>query len=317
MNKENNNIFIGIDVSKATLDVSINGKHFKLKNTTKVISDFIKSEITDKKIAPRLVCLESTGGYENTAMQAFFAASIPIHRAHPNKIHAFAKASGHFAKTDKLDARLLEKYAAFVAEEQNGDTPLSEATLELQALKNLEHNLMNDLHAYQCRLQHSSSKKSYKYLEMQIGFIKEQIAEIRAEIEAIIKSDDDLKKKQEILKSYKGIGDQVSNTLLAELPELGALNKKEIASLVGVAPKLFHSGTKTPNGHIFGGRFYVRKSLYMAALVAMRYNEEMKAFYERLVADGKAKKVALTAVMRKIIVVLNSMVKNNEYYRML
>ena len=314
MKTKNNNIFIGIDVSKATLDVSVGGKHFKLKNTAKAISDFIKSEIVDKKIAPSLVCLESTGGYEKTAMQAFFAASIPVHRAHPNKVHAFAKAAGHFAKTDKLDAKLLEKYAAFVADEQKGDAPISEATLELQALKSLEINLANDLHAYQCRLQHAGSKAVRKYLETQINFIKTQIAQVQAEMAAVIKSDEDLKTKQKLLKSYKGVADKVSNTLLAELPELGTLNKKQIASLVGVAPKLFHSGTKTPNGHIFGGRFYARKSLYMAALVAARSNVEMKAFYARLLLAGKAKKVALVAIMRKIIITLNSMIKNKKPY---
>ena len=133
-------------------------------------------------------------------------------------------------------------------------------------------------------------------------------------MEEVIESDEKLKNKNTLLKSYKGVGNQVSTVLLAELPELGKLNNKEIALLVGVAPKISHSGIKTPSGHISGGRFHVRKAMYMAALVAARYNKKMKAFYERLLQNGKAKKVALTAVMRKIVVCLNSMLKNNSVY---
>ena len=152
---QKNKIFIGIDVSKATLDISLSGKHFQINNTKKSISLFIKNEVTLKKIAPNLVCLESTGGYEIVAIQCFQVAKISIHRAHPNRVHAFAKASGHFAKTDKLDAKLLEKYAAFVCHEEKGDVPLSEASYELQKLRSVERNLMEDLHACQCRIKNS------------------------------------------------------------------------------------------------------------------------------------------------------------------
>lgn len=312
MNKKNN-LFIGIDVSKFTLDISFGGKYLKINNTDKEISDFIDKEILLAKKLPALVCLESTGGYEKIAMQAFWSASIPIHRAHPNKVHAFAKAAGHFAKTDKLDSKLLEKYAAFVFDQEKGDLALMQPTVELQELRNVERRFMDDLHASKCRLQLIKGSGS-KYLLKQIKFINNQIKLVRLEIDKLIDSDEDLRGKRELLTSYKGVGKQVSNALLAELPELGNLNSKEIASLVGVAPKLQHSGMKNPNGHIFGGRFHIRKALYMSALVAIRYNERMKSFYQRLVAAGKAKKIALTAVMRKIIVCLNSMLKNNAFY---
>lgn len=312
MNKKNN-LFIGIDVSKFTLDVSFGGKYLKIKNNAKEIAGFINKEILTHKESPTLVCLESTGGYEDEVMQAFWDASIPIHRAHPNKVHAFAKVSGHFAKTDKLDSKLLEKYAAFISDQEKGDSVIIQSTIELQELRSVERRLMDDLHASQCRLQFIKGCGS-KYLLKQIKFIKQQIEKIREEMDELINADKYLKEKRDVLTSYKGVGKQISHALLAELPELGRLNKKEIASLVGVAPKLKHSGTNNPNGHIFGGRFYVRKALYMAALVAIRYNERMKNFYQRLIAAGKAKKIALTAVMRKIIVCLNTMLKNNAFY---
>ena len=310
---EKNKLFIGIDVSKAKLDISFNGKHVKINNTAKEIADFIDKEILLVKKLPTLVCLESTGGYEKITMQAFWNAFIPIHRAHPNKVHAFAKAAGHFAKTDKLDSKLLEKYAAFVFDQEKGDLALMQPTVELQELRNVERRFMDDLHASKCRLQLIKGSGS-KYLLKQIKFINSQIKLVRLEIDKLIDSNEDLRGKRDLLTSYKGVGKQVSNALLAELPELGNLNNKEIASLVGVAPKLQHSGMKNPNGHIFGGRFHIRKALYMSALVAIRHNERMKIFYQRLVAGGKAKKVALTAVMRKIIVCLNSMLKNNAFY---
>lgn len=310
---EKDNVFIGIDVSKATLDLSLSGNHFKIKNEKDAICQFISQEISLKKIKPTLVCLESTGGYETLAIQCFNKFEIPIHRAHPNKVHSFAKASNHFAKTDKLDAKLLEKYAAFVSNEEKGDKPLSEANCSLQALRNIERNLMETLHADQCRIK-NSHEKAIPYLQCHIDFLQKQIEAVRKEIEKIIKSDDDLSKKREILTSYKGVANQTANILLAELPELGTLDNRQIASLIGVAPKTYESGIKKSKGHINGGRFFVRKAVYMAALVASRRNSKMKKFYDRLVASGKAKKVALVAVMRKVIICLNSMLKNNAFY---
>ncbi len=308
--------FIGIDVSKATLDISMEGKHFKIKNEEASLSSFIEKEINLKKNFPSLVCLESTGKYEILAMKCFRNAQIPIHRAHPNKVHSFAKVSGHFAKTDKLDAKLLEKYACFVSEKEKGDPAISEATFELQELRSIEKDLMAFTHANKCRI-NMSFGKAKQYYKLQIKFIDNQIKRIRKDIEEVIKSDNDLKTKSDLLITFKGVGKQTSNALLAELPELGLLTKKEIASLVGVAPKLYESGIKKFNGHISGGRFFVRKALYMAALVASQHNETMKIFYNRLIAKGKAKMTALVAVMRKIIVCLNAMIKDNKVYEVI
>jgi len=312
MNKQNNT-FVGIDVSKATLDISLSGRHFQIKNTSNGISSFIKKKITLEENQPTLVCLESTGGYEIAAMQCFQKAEIPIHRAHPNRVHAFAKASGHFAKTDKLDAKLLEKYANFVCNEEKGDKPLSEASYELQKLRSVERSLMDNLHACQCSIK-TSYGKAAALLQVQIDFFQMQIKEVRKNIDETIKSDCNLEKKRDLLMSYKGVAKQTANTLVADLPELGSLDKKAVASLIGVAPKIYESGIKKHAGHIVGGRFYARKALYMAALVASRHNKRMRTFYNRLIDAGKAKKVALVAVMRKIIVCLNAMVRKNTIY---
>ena len=314
MNTENK-VFVGIDVSKATLDISLSGNHFQIKNTKKAISSFIFKEIVNKNLQPSLVCLESTGGYEIIAMQCFQEEKIAINRAHPNRVHSFAKASGHFAKTDKLDAKLLEKYAAFVSDDEKGDAPLDDIFLELQELKSIERDLMEDLHANQCRIKMCHSKKAVSYLKRQINFLQAQLKKIRKNIEESISADNTLKQKRDLLMTHKGVAYQTSNSLIIELPELGRLTNKEIAALVGVAPKTYESGMKKSSGHIIGGRFYVRKSLYMAALVACRHNQKLKVFYDRLIAAGKAKKVALIAVMRKIIICLNAMLRDNNVYQ--
>jgi len=310
--KEKNNIFIGIDVSKATLDISMRGIHCKIKNNKKAIDEFINSSIASKEIAPTLVCLESTGGYEKLAIQRFANFSIPLHKAHPNRVHSFAKALGHFAKTDKLDAKLLEQYAEFVSKDEKGDVIISKTLSNLAGLKSLENNLKADLHAYKCRLEHAEAERIY--IKSHIKFIENQIKVVGAKIDNIIADDDELRQKKKILKSLKGVGEQTANSLLIELSELGHLNKREIASLVGIVPKTYQSGNKHIGGHISGGRFYVRKVLYMAALVAAHWDERMGLFYQKLVSKGKAKKVALIAVMRKMLICLNAMVKNNQIY---
>lgn len=310
----NNKFFMGIDVSKATLDISLAGNSFHINNTPKSIAIFLTNEVLAKNFNLKLTCLESTGGYEAVAIKSLHHYNIPVHRAHPNRVHSFAKAAGHFAKTDKLDAKLLEKYAAFVASEEKGDVSLPDYYFELQQLRAVECDLMDMLHAHQCRLQNKGGLVK-KYLEKQINFMKKQLEAIRADMRQIIDTNVDLKQKKQIITSFKGVAEQTTAALLADLPELGSLTKKEIASLVGVAPKTYESGTKQLAGHISGGRFYVRKALYMAALVASRYNQSMKLFYDRLLSAGKPKKVALVAIMRKIIVCLNAMIKNNAVYR--
>lgn len=307
------NIFMGIDVSKDTLDIHLNNKHNKIKNNIKSISNFINKQIIVHNLNIALCVLESTGGYEKLVMKLLQNAGIKVHRAHPNKVYAFAKAKGHLAKTDKLDALLLEQYAAFVADTEKGDEVLSDIQDELKALKAVEIDLQVNIQANKNRLHHLQGK-AYGYLKKQIDFAEKQLVKIRKDIDKLIEQDEELSRKQAIITSYKGIGKKTASVLLIELPELGKLTNKEIASLVGLAPKTSESGKKTYKAHIIGGRFFVRQALYMSALVAARYNIAMSAFYNRLINAGKAPKIALVAVMRKIIVCLNSMLKNNTFF---
>lgn len=307
----NKEIFIGIDVSKETLNISIAGKHYKIANSKEALSTFYNKYVMDCKVV--LCVLESTGGYESSTMCILQEYGVPVHRAHPNKVHVFAKAKGHFAKTDKLDAVLLESYAKFVAEEEKGDEFISEQEQHLKELRSMEHNLENYLHANKYRFDHTKGKAKV-YLQNQIDFTTKQLVGIRKDIEQIINDDPVLKSKSNLLTSYKGVGQKTASVLLIELPELGKFNHKQIANLVGVAPRTFQSGKMTGKAHINGGIFFVRKALYMVALVAVRYNEKIKLVYNHLIATGKSAKVALVAVMRKIIICLNAMLKNNKEF---
>ncbi|WP_259349209.1 IS110 family RNA-guided transposase [Wolbachia pipientis] len=305
-------VFIGIDVSKETLDISINNKHQRIENVETAISEFIKSKMAN--VFVKLCVVESTGGYKKLVIKLLREHNIAVHRAHPNLVYAFAKACNHFAKTDKLDAKLLEKYAEFITKnDEVVEYIVSQKQEELKELRAVERNLNDEVHGNKCRL-HKVTGKAREYIEKQIEFAKKQLEQIRQDIEDIINSDPDLKEKSKLLTSYKGVGRKTASILLIEVPELGRLDNKEIACLVGVAPKTSESGRKVSKAQIIGGRFYARKALYMSAVVAMRHNKKMKVFYQRLVDSGKAAKIALVAVMRKIIICLNAMIENNNFY---
>lgn len=244
---------MGIDVSKDTLDISVNGNHFKIKNNKTDIKNFIKTKI-DRKLDINLCVLESTGGYEKLAITILGEADIRVHRAHPNKVYAFAKAAGHFAKTDKLDSKLLERYAEFIKDDNRGCIKLSKEQIALQELRSVQKSLEMSLHATQCRAKLLSGK-ALAYTKKQITFIKKQLAEIEKEINKIISDDGIMSGKQKILTSYKGVGKKIANSLIVELPELGTLNNKEIASLVGVAPKTTESGKKHVRITLVGAGF--------------------------------------------------------------
>lgn len=310
---EKNNLFMGIDVSKDSLDIYFNSKHYKLRNDSRAIANFIKTDIRESLSIIKLCVLESTGGYEKLVMKLLQQSGVKVHRAHPNKVYAFAKAKGYFAKTDKLDSLLLAAYASFVADEEQGDELLSAIQEELKALKAVEIDLQNTVAANKNRLHHLEGK-ALGYLQKQIKFSEKQLEQIREDIDKLIAQDDNLSRKQKIITSYKGVGKRVTGILLIQLPELGKLNNKQIAALVGVAPKTNESGKKVFKAHISGGRATVRHALYMSALVAARHNDPIRAFYQKLLLAGKPPKVALTAIMRKIIVCLNAMLKNNSFF---
>lgn len=311
-----NNNFIGVDVSKDSLDIFYNNKSFKINNNAEAISAFITQEIDSASLSLILSIMEPTGGYERLVVKMFHDAGMRVKLVHPNKIHAFAKVCGHFAKTDKLDAKLLYQYAVKIGAGEDEIIDLSDAEQKIAALKKLAQSIELQLHAAKCRIKQMPSFCS-KYLQEEIDLFAKQLSEISKAIAQHIDEDEDLQAKREILKSMPGVGDKTVASLLAGLPELGKLTNKKISNLVGVVPRTYQSGKKSQSGHIFGGRFYVRKALYMVALVCIRHNEVTKDRYADLLKRGKAKKVALVALMHDIIIQLNAMVKNMQPYKIL
>lgn len=303
--------FIGIDVSKEWMDIAIEGICSRIAQDKEVIDEKIK-EI--KNAAPRLCVVESTGGHERLIVDRLQTAGLKVHIAHPSRVRSFAKAKGYLAKTDRLDAFVLSAYGAFVGE----DAVLAKADKKQQELSDLQaryEQLKEMLHAENCRLGNPVHKKIKSDIKRSIVFLKERLKLIECDIQAMVERDEELNERSKLLLSMKGVGPITSQALLIGLPELGALSRKEVASLVGVAPVVQESGKKRSNSRIQQGRGHVRRTLYMAALVAVRYNKPMKEFYERLRGAGKPAKVAIVAVMRKMLVTLNAMIRDGLEWR--
>lgn len=306
------NIFMGIDVSKDTLDIYLDGKSHQILNTDKAIIAFIKARLSSLPIT--LCVLESTGGYEKRALKLLMEHNIPVHRAHPSCVHNFAKASNHYAKTDKLDAILLSQYAEFIWPNEKGDAPQDPIVERIQELRRLAKCIEDDKHATHCRLKQFGDT-CHKLLKEQLKFYEKQLAILAKEIEALIKSSALLRDNFNRLQTIKGIGKTTAGILLAEVPELGALTKRQAASLVGVAPMTKQSGKRIMHAKIRGGRSHPRHALYMCALSAAKHCSRLSAFYQKLVARGKPAKVALVAVMRKLIIYANSLIRFNTVYQ--
>lgn len=302
--------YVGIDVSKEWVDISLGKNIYRIEQTEKAFKQFIKiHKLYDKNI---LVILESTGGYEQLAVRSFSQAKITVHIAHPNKVKAFARAKGRLAKTDKIDAVLLREYGSFINPEEI--KPVQDIKqYELRLLGSRLEQLKEMHHQESCRLgiAYQSVKPT---IQSMLNVIKKEIEKIKKSILQIIKNEADLQEKFNILCSMKGVGETLAMVLITHLPELGTTNKKEIAALVGVAPITNQSGQKTGKAMTKYGRHGVRKILYMAALVACRHNDKMKEFYTKLIAAGKLKKVAIVAVMRRMIVILNAMIQSKKHY---
>lgn len=304
--------YYGIDVSKEWIDFAIDNKVLRINQKKSQIKKFIRQHLECSNSS--LCVLESTGGYEHLISKCLVEAGITVHIAHPNKVVAFAKAKGRLAKTDKIDAKILKEYGEFI-QECELRFPLSEKQIELQELGSRLAQLKANRHQETCRLGLTNSALVRKSLESVIKLIDKQIVLIEEELLTIIESDDKLKKRYEILQSMKGVGKVLAMVIITDLPELGSLNKKQIAALVGVAPLTKESGKWRGAAKTHFGRASVRRVLYMAALVASKHNEKLRVFYEHLVANGKLKKVALVAVMRKMIVILNVMANKEECFQ--
>jgi transposase len=304
-------IFVGIDISKTWLDIAVHASevNWRTGNDDKGITDLVKRL---KQMKPALVVLEATGGFEMQLVAELAHAKLPVVVTNPRKVRAFARSTGKLAKTDKLDAKLLAHFAAAI---RPAVRPMrSEEEEQLTGLLIRRRQLVNMLTVEKNRL-HTVRPAMRGDIEEHIAWLQDKLSKMDEEIDQFVRRTSLWKEKDTILRSAPGVGRVTSCTLLAMLPELGTLNRQEIAALVGVAPVNKDSGRKQGKRRVYGGRATVRSVLYMAALAAKKYNPRIKKFYEDLLRRGKEKKVALTACMRKLLVILNAMVRSNQLWR--
>jgi transposase len=298
--------FVGIDVSKAELDIHVrpSGTNWTVPNDVKGHAHLVR-RLSD--LTPTLIVLEATGGLERMVTYALAEAELPVFVANPKRTRDFARATGLLAKTDALDAEALAHFADAVRPELR-DLPDQE-TQDLSALLTRRRQLVDTLTAERNRLYSTPSciKDSVKE---HIAWLQEAVTALEEAIDIRIQANAQWRAQTEQLAAVQGVGQISAYTLTADLPELGQLNRKQIAALVGVAPLNNDSGSRRGKRRVWGGRAAVRTTLYMAALSASRFNPVIKAFYQRLINAGKPKKVALTACMRKLLTILNAMVKN-------
>jgi len=303
---EDSCIFVGIDVSKARLDVAIRptGEKESVANDEAGIKTLIKRL---EKIQPEAIVLEATGGFERLLMHALVSAELRVAVVNPRQVRDFAKATGQLAKTDRIDAGILARFGEAVRPQLH---PLPDAvTLELRALTARRRQITEMIVAETNRLA-LASKGVTKRIKAHIGWLQSELEQVDKDLDRSIRHSPIWKENEDLLRTVPGIGAVISRTLLAELPELGELNRKQISALVGVAPFNRDSGTLKGRRSIWGGRASMRAALYMAALVASRRNTVISAFYTRLRQAGKRPKVALVACMRKLLTILNSMIKH-------
>lgn len=304
-------ISVGIDVAKHQLDVALhpNGEAWSVSNDERGINTLVKRL---QAVTPSLIVLEATGGLETAAASALTVAGLPCAVINPRQARDFAKATGQLAKTDRLDAGVLAQFADRIR-----PTPRPMPDPETKALSDLmsrRRQLIEMVTAEKNRLQSTPSGWRAD-VQSHITWLEGRLARLHKKLEARIKASPTWRVNDEILQSAKGVGPVLSTTLLADLPELGTLNRKKIAALVGVAPFNRDSGTMRGKRTVWGGRAQVRAALYMGTLAATRHNPVIKAFYTRLLAAGKVKKVALTACMRKLLTILNAMIKNQTAWQ--
>lgn len=304
-------IFVGIDVSKQWLDIAIHEQEgcWRARNDEEGISNLVEKL---KQLAPELVLLEATGGFEMLLVAHLEQAALPVVVTNPRRARAFASSTGRLAKTDKLDAKLLAHFAAAVRPPVR-KLP-TEAEEQLTGLLTRRRQIVDMLTVEKNRL--VTVRPVLKDdIQEHIAWLKEKLDKLNQEINDFVQSSPQWREKDKLLQSVKGVGEVTSSTLLAMLPELGSLTRQQVAALVGVAPLNKDSGRKQGKRRTYGGRADVRSVLYMAALAAKRYNPIIRKFYERLIRNGKVKKVALTACMRKLIVILNAIIRTQQPWR--
>lgn len=305
-------IFVGIDISKAWLDVAVHEQAeaaFRAGNTDAGIASLVQRL---KKLKPTLIVLEPTGGFEKLVMAELTHAKLPAVVVNAKRVRDFARAIGQLAKTDELDAKVLAHFAAVVRPPLRALHSAEEE--QLTALLTRRKQVLDMLTMEKNRLVTVPAKMRSE-IETHIQWLAKSLKALDKEIENFVDSSSIWKEKDALLQSVPGVGPVTSATLLGMLPELGQLNRQEIAALVGVAPVNKDSGQKHGRRRVYGGRADVRSVLYMAALAAKKFNPVIRKFYERLIKQGKEKKVALTACMRKLLVILNAMMHTHQPWR--
>jgi transposase len=305
-----NKVFVGIDVSKDILDVAIhNGKKGSFPNTDQ---GFEEVYAFIAPFGPALVVIEATGGYQFRVVEHLAIHAIPVAVVNPRQVRDFAKATGKLAKTDRIDAAVIAHFGEAVKPEPQALK--DDQAQNLDALISRRRQLVEMITAEKNRFAVAKS-----WVKDDIGatvaWLTRSVEKINKEIDRIIKNSPLWREKDQLLQTAKGVGAIVSSSLLCDLPELGSLNRHKIAALVGVAPFSRDSGTYRGRRTIWGGRAHVRSILYMATISAIRFNPLIKPLYERLIERGKVRKVAIVACMRKLLTILNAMVRTNTPFR--
>ena len=303
--------FFGIDVSKRQLDIAArpSGDFWSTTNDEAGIQDLVKRL---RRCCPSLIVLEATGGYEFPLVVALAAAHLPFAVANPRQVRDYAKGIGYIEKTDKIDAAVLAHFAEVVHPEPR---PLpSEATLRLNALVVRRRQLVTMLTCEENR-RATAPAEVRDEIQAHIDWLKQSVSRLEKELRAAIKQDPEWREEYRILCSAKGVGPALASSLIAGMVELGKLNRREIAKLAGTAPLARDSGKFKGRRTIWGGRSAIRAVLYMAALVATRHNPVIRDLYQRLLCAGKLKKVALVACMRKLLTILNAMVRDKKVWQ--
>lgn len=306
-------VHIGVDISKSTLDLYIHpkGLHYKINNSAESIKKFFKT--LDRDDIANIVC-EATGGYEKTLARTLEEYGLSLWIVDPRRIKGFITSTGCRGKTDKIDSKKIAEFAA----QNNCEYIMVKKSVNhdrLRSLNDRKDDLTKFLAAEKARLKHPSHELSIPSIKRMIQVLNKEIKAIEQAMASLIKQDDTLKNKSLLLESIQGIGKASAITLLTSVPELGLLSNKKISALVGLCPFDRQSGKHKGKSFIAGGRAAPRKMLYMCALTTIRYNFVLKSFYDRLIERGKPFKVAIVAVMHKLIILANTILKRGELCR--
>jgi transposase len=305
-------IFVGIDVAKDRLDVHVrtSDEAFSVARDSEGLTALMQRL---RPLDPYLIVLEATGGFEQTLAAALVSEAMPLAVVNPRQIRDFARATGQLAKTDALDAKAIARFAEAIKPEPR-PVP-DEQARALGELVARRRQVIEMMIAERNRRRRLSSRRLIKSVDRLLAVLQKELSELEQEVGQGIRGTPAWRERDELLRSVPGIGNVVARTLIADLPELGRLGRKQIAALVGIAPLNRDSGRMHGKRTTWGGRAKVRSALYMAALVASRRNPVLKAFYQRLISFGKPKKLALIAVMRKLLTILNAMVRDNKRWQ--